>query len=133
MSDPIKMIPQITTGRPSTHPAAPSIRGPEQPGESFSELLRKSLSGATLAPTRQLTFSKHAQARVAQRGVEISQEGIQKLEDAIDLAREKGITDCLAYLEQTAYIVNVPSKVVVTVVDSQDSSVFTNIDGAVIL
>lgn len=135
MNDNVNRIPPITTGRPTTGgPKTPTIKGGEVQGPSFSEMLRGSLSKATLSTqSPALTFSKHAQIRAAQRGVELSTQDMQKLEGALEIAASKGITDSLVYLHDTAYIVNVPSKVVVTVMDSADQSVFTNIDGAVIL
>lgn len=132
MSDLIKPNLPIITGRPNIPPKAPVIKGQAAQGKSFHDLLTQSM-----APTRtqELTFSKHAQVRALQRGVEISPDDMQRLEMAVDLAGEKGITDSLVYLDGTAFIVNIPSKVVVTLVDSEDAAqnVFTNINGAVIL
>jgi len=116
----------ITTGRP-----APSASPPiTETGKTFRQLF-----DASLSQTRKLTFSKHAQARVEQRGVELSAADLEKLEQAVGKAAEKGVTDSLVYMNNTVFIVNVPSRVVVTVVDSSDTqhNVFTNINGAVIL
>jgi len=133
MSDLINRgLPPITTGRP-TPPKPPGIQGPATESTSFRELLRQSIPQQP--QTRELTFSKHAQARVAQRGVEVSPEDMLRLEGAISLAQEKGIKDSLVFLDGRAFVVNIPSKVIVTVVDNESSreNVFTNIDGAVIL
>lgn len=116
----------ITTGRPS-----PSVTQPvTDTGKSFRELLE-----ASLTQTSQLTFSKHAQARVEQRGVALSTQDLQRLERAVGSAEEKGITQSLVYMSGNAFIVNIPNRVVVTVVDGSDTeqNVFSNIDGAVIL
>ena len=132
MNNVIKPNLPIITGRPSAPPKAPDIKGHPQGGQSFREMFAASMPKTQ---THELTFSKHAQARIAQRGVEISAENMQQLGAAIDLADSKGITDSLVYLDGTAFIVNIPGKVVVTVVDNGDTAqnVFTNINGAVIL
>ncbi|MDR2908264.1 MAG: flagellar protein [Oscillospiraceae bacterium] len=125
----------ITTGRPGPRATLPgvSIQGPgtdPKTGKTFRELLEVSVPRA-----QELTFSKHALQRVEQRGISLSQKDLQRLNDAAGMAGEKGITDSLVYMNDTAFIVNVPNRVVVTVVDFSDSdqSVFTNINGAVIL
>lgn len=99
-------------------------------GQSFQELL-----GQAVTQTRQLTLSKHAQMRAGQRGIEITSEDMQRIDSAVGKAGEKGVTDTLVFMNNTAFIVNVPNKVVVTIVDGQDTqeNVFTNINGAVIL
>lgn len=124
----------IITGRPQP----PSTKGTAQPanapGESFGDLLRKSIATTTQAPAQQLTFSKHARNRTLERGIQLSQSDIDKLASAVGTAADKGINDTLVMMNNTAFIVNVPSRVVVTVVDgSEQENVFTNIDGAVIV
>ena len=50
-------------------------------------------------------------------------------------AKEKGINESLVLVDSLAFIVNVPSRTVVTAMDQTEtkSNVFTNIDGAVIM
>ncbi len=117
----------IITGRPGI-PHIPEA----QPGKSFQELLETSLAQRQ---TQALTFSRHARQRVEQRGVELSSDDMSRLSQAVERAGQKGITDSLVFMNDTAYIVNIPNRVVVTVVDSGDTehNVFTNINGAVIV
>lgn len=84
---------------------------------------------------KSLTISKHAMERAALRGIELDGENIERIARAADKAAEKGITDTLIFMDNTAFIVNVPSKVVITVVgaESDTESIFTNINGAVIV
>lgn len=118
----------ITTGRPFNDNSFAG--GMVVSGNSFQDILSQRISA-----TQPLTFSKHAQARTEQRGISLSETDMTKLSDAVGKARDKGLTDTLVFMNNTAFIVNVPSKVVVTVVDSGESggNVFTNIDGAVIV
>lgn len=119
----------VTTGRPAV-PKGPVTTGG---GASFREMLETSLRPQE--SSQEVTFSKHAMARVAQRGVEITSADLTRLGEAMGKAEEKGITDSLVLMNDRAFIVNVPNRVVVTVVDGGDTqqNIFTNIDGAVIL
>lgn len=127
--DPLR-LPLITTGRPFDSPQTTKVAA--NTGKSFQEMLTESVSRIK---SEGLTFSKHAQARTEQRGISLSQSDMTRLDNAIGKAKDKGLTDTLVFMNNTAFIVNVPSKVVVTVVESSeaDSTVFTNIDGAVIV
>ena len=59
---------------------------------------------------------------------------MQSLKNAVGLAAEKGVRDSLVVVQDAAFIVNVPSRTVITALDSTETNqrVFTNIDGAVI-
>lgn len=118
----------ITTGRPFD--AGSIAKGTVTTGQGFQDILSRRLE-----QNQELTFSKHALTRTEQRGISLSQTDMTRLDDAVVKARDKGLTDTLVLMDNTAFIVNVPSKVVVTVVDSSDknNNVFTNIDGAVIV
>ncbi len=68
------------------------------------------------------------------RDISISPAEMEKLETAIDKLAEKGGKDSLVMMQDKSFIVNVPSKTIVTVFDSSQmqENVFTNIDSAVI-
>lgn len=93
---------------------------------SFDELLSKELD--------KLKFSAHAQSRLASREISLGDEDISRLKSAVDIAGEKGSNESLILLDEKAFIVSVPNKTVITVVnkDPQSGSVITNIDSAVI-
>ncbi len=81
-------------------------------------------------------FSRHAVNRLSDRGIDLSQEQMQRLNQGKIQAGEKGIQESLILMDQLAFIVNVPNNTVVTAMDQTDSTksnVFTNIDGAVIV
>ena len=79
-------------------------------------------------------FSKHASNRLSDRNIELTQDQMNRLNNARNQANEKGINESLILVDQLAFIVNVKSNTVVTAMDSQEtgSNIFTNIDGAVI-
>jgi flagellar operon protein len=97
---------------------------------TFGDLLQQKIEQQS-----PLTFSKHAKNRTEQRGISLNESDLMRLTEAVGKANDKGLRDTLVFMNNTAFIVNVPSKVVVTVVDGSETeqNVFTNIDGAVIV
>lgn len=86
--------------------------------------------------TSNVTFSKHAVSRMNERDIALSSDEIVKLNNAVEAAEGKGIRDSLILMNSRAFIVNIPSNLVVTVLDSGDineQKVFTNLDGTVII
>ena len=81
----------------------------------------------------QVKFSKHAALRMNDRGLEMSDEQLVRLKSGTDMAADKGINDSLVMIDDLAFIVNVPSRTVITAIEAgSDTNVFTNINGAVI-
>ncbi len=81
-----------------------------------------------------LKFSRHANERLASRNISLSGEQVERLQEGVLRAREKGIKESLVMLDNLSFIVNVKNDTVVTALDSSsEQHVFTNIDGAVIV
>ena len=97
---------------------------------SFDEVLR-----AKQNELNPLKFSKHAVNRLNDRGISLSAEQSKRLADGVFKAGAKGINESLVLVDSLAFIVNVPSRTVVTAMDQTETTenVFTNIDGAVIM
>lgn len=93
---------------------------------SFEDVLRQQ---------QQLKFSKHASERLESRNISLSEEQNARLADGVEQASAKGIRESLVLVDSLAFIVNVPNKTVVTAMDQKEnnSNIFTNIDGAVII
>lgn len=105
-----------------------------QSGVSFQDVLfQKTLQG--MGQTQELKFSKHAAGRLSDRGIELSDNQMERLYDGVRRAGQKGIKDSLVIVDELAFIVNVPNNTVVTAMDSTETNdnVFTNINGAVIM
>lgn len=115
----------------SAKPVNLTSTGQTQTIESFQELLNRQLQ----KETTEVSFSKHANMRAKERNIEISSNDIGKLTDACDRASQKGIQDALIVMNDSAFIVNAKSKVVVTVVDKNEmkNNIFSNIEGAVFI
>ncbi|MFA7249281.1 MAG: TIGR02530 family flagellar biosynthesis protein [Dehalococcoidia bacterium] len=81
-----------------------------------------------------IQFSKHAAKRLEQRGLDMDERRMARLEKAVGQAEAKGSKDSLILLDELALVVSVQSRTVVTAMDEQSSKehVFTNIDSVVI-
>ena len=102
----------------------PSIPLPTD--QAVDKVLHRELEG--------LKFSKHAQERLSARNITLNEADLSRLQQAVSKADEKGSQDSLVLLRDTAFIVSVKNRTVVTAVDAAASkdNVFTNIDSAVI-
>jgi flagellar operon protein len=80
-------------------------------------------------------FSGHAIDRMQSRGIRFSQEDLGKLSEAVDKAAAKGSKDSLILMNDSALIVSVKNKTVVTVMDKNalKENVFTNIDSTIVM
>ncbi|MEA1961753.1 MAG: TIGR02530 family flagellar biosynthesis protein [Bacillota bacterium] len=96
---------------------------------AFNEILTEKLA------TKQLKFSNHAQERMKSRNIELSETDLNKVQEAVDRARNKGSRDSLILMKDLALLVSVKNNTVITAVDGQNmkENVFTNIDSAVIV
>lgn len=101
-----------------------------QQNSEFAALVRQSIQKGS-----QLNFSKHAVQRLESRSIELSPERLTQLSGAVEKAREKGVREALIMDGTTAFIVNVSSSTVITMMNGGEmkENVFTNIDGAVIM
>ena len=81
-----------------------------------------------------LKFSAHAESRMLSRGINLDNQALTKLSDAVDGVEKKGAKDTLILLSNQAFIVNVPNRTVVTAMEGNSirDNVFTNIDSTVI-
>lgn len=93
-------------------------------GSSFAE---------TLAQVEGLRFSNHAQKRLDDRNISLPDDGIQRLNEAVEKAKARGGKESLILMDDLAFIVNVKDRVVVTTMDAKQrgEGVFTQIDSVV--
>jgi len=98
-------------------------------GVPFSEILQNKEHDHAM----ELKFSKHAYERLASRNIDMTDDQLMRLENGAKKAYEKGIKESLVLVDNLAFIVSIKNNTVITAVDDDDSKVFTNIDGAVIM
>jgi len=112
-------------------------------GPSFTEILsrQKSIDELVADRTEQtvvsggIRFTKHADARLMQRNIRLTDEQMTRLEEGTRKASDKGIKESLVLVDDLAFIVNTDKKMVITAIDqnSSEDNIYTNIDGAVII
>jgi flagellar operon protein len=117
----------------------PGISGPGRPAESLPPSTPDTVEGpafASLLRSRSVgvQFSNHALQRLERRGITVEPGTLQRLDDAVARAAGKGARDAVVFVDNTAFVVAVANRTVVTAVDRDHmrDHVFTNIDSAVI-
>lgn len=80
-------------------------------------------------------FSKHALERISSRGIDLSERELDGLKQAVDKASDKGLKESLVMINDTALIVSIRNKTVITALkkESLREKVITNVDGVVIV
>ena len=93
--------------------------------ESFNSIFEQELD--------KLKFSNHALKRLESRNIQLGDQDLNKIQDAVSKAEQKGSKDSLVMMNDTAFIVNIPNRTVVTAlpVGESNENVFTNIDSVV--
>jgi len=105
---------------PAARPAPPA------PSRSFGDVLAER--------TPAVALSGHAVERLRRRGIELDATTMQRLSGGLDRAATKGSRESVVFVDDTAFVVSVRNRTVITAVDSAHmrDHVFTNIDSAVI-
>ncbi|NMA90249.1 MAG: flagellar protein [Amphibacillus sp.] len=109
------------------HPKQQKITKTHQQTSSFQTILDQTQA--------ELKISKHAQSRLNERKIEISNEKWQEISKQILEARQKGITDSLVITREATLLVSAKNHTVVTALDHHEaqSRIFTNINGAILI
>ena len=91
----------------------------------FDEIFSREISKVKL--------SKHAMQRLESRDIVLSESEMDKINDAVQKAEAKGSKDSLVMMNNTAFLVNIPNKTVITAMSllNANENVFTNIDSVV--
>ncbi|MFP3916191.1 TIGR02530 family flagellar biosynthesis protein [Lysinibacillus telephonicus] len=98
--------------------------------QSFRDHLR---SAAT--DSQELKISKHANERIQERNIHISDQEWQVVTDKVFEARSKGVNQPLVLMDQAALIVSAKNATVITAMERTEAKnqLFTNIDGTIVL
>lgn len=130
---PVASINQFVQGTRPVENRQPStaLRGAQASrtsGVSFGNLLDTAINRQS-----EVKFSRHAEIRLADRGIALDDAQRERLSQAVDKAGDKGIRNSLVVVDDVAMVVNVPNRTVVTAVVKGElrDNAFTNIDGAV--
>lgn len=103
---------------------------PNATSTSFKDVMAKELGSG-----RPVSFSKHAGERLFSRGLEMPQERVQQVADALDKAEAKGSRETLILFDDLALVASVKNRTVITAFDRDKlkEGVVTSIDSAIII
>ncbi len=110
-------------------------------GALFKDILNEATAGLQnglankVQTPSELKFSAHAVDRMRMRGVMYTPDQLQKIEGAVNKAAAKGSKETLVLTDNSALVVSVKNKTVITVMDKNalKDNVFTNIDSTVVI
>src|SRR5690554_573120 len=79
-----------------------------------------------------IKVSNHAHKRLAERRIQLTEQDLQRLDEAMERVDKKGGRESLMFYKNTAFIANIRNRTLITAMDPQNSNekIFTNIDSA---
>jgi flagellar operon protein len=107
---------------------------PSSSGQSFRSALEQVQGGSTTG-SEPLRFSAHAMQRLQSRNITLTGDDVARMNAMADKAAAKGSKQSLFIVRDTAMVVSIKNRTVITAVDqdSMKDNVFTNIDSAAII
>lgn len=111
------------------HYQLPNQKNSSSQNVSFQNLLSKEIKGS------ELKISKHAQERLTERKILLSDEEWSTINQKIVEARQKGVNDSLVLVSEAVLIINAKNNTVITAMDREEAKtqIFTNINGTIIM
>ena len=99
-------------------------------GKTFKNHLESFIHSET-----SLSISKHAEHRLQERNINISEDDWHRIEDKVKRARSMGVNESLVLLQDAALIVSAKNNTVITAMNREEASsqIFTNINGTIII
>ncbi len=113
----------------TTHPPWTTIENITAAKQSFLEQLNKAIQ------PQELKISKHANDRLKERNIHITETEWAHITDKVNEAKVKGIKESLVLMDQAALIISAKNSTVITAMDRKEAKdqLFTNIDGTIVL
>jgi len=99
-------------------------------GNKFDDLLKKEIN-----KNHGFVFSNHAAERLKDRNIRFNEADLKKINDGINMAKEKGASESLILYKNIALVTSIPNRTVITAIDKNmdKDMVVTNIDSVVLL
>ena len=112
---------------PIGNQATDRVQRDEKPSSDFADILARQQT--------KVKFSKHANERLRDRRIDLSDQELAKLDDTVERMAAKGARESLIYMNDLAFVVSVKNRTVITAMDgtSVKENIFTNIDSAAII
>ena len=100
-----------------------------------SQQQQRSFENYLDAAQKTVSFSQHAQLRLQERNIQLSEDTLAKLNNTVEQLAQKGARESLIYADNVAFVVSVTNRTVITAMDgkSENNNIITNIDSAAIL
>ncbi|MEW5785298.1 MAG: TIGR02530 family flagellar biosynthesis protein [Bacillota bacterium] len=128
-----RVVPRLHPAAPTRQPESGAARKPvakENGPVSFHQVLDQAQ-----VQRRELVFSAHARERMESRNIELHEEDLHKIGEAMDKAKAKGARSSLLLYGEIALLASVTNRTIITAVDgaTEREQIFTGIDSAVIV
>ena len=97
---------------------------------NFKDILNK-----TISKNASFVISNHAAERLQNRNISLNPADMNKINDGINKAEEKGSKECLILYKDVVLVTSIKNRTIITAMDKESSkgNVFTNIDSVVML
>jgi flagellar operon protein len=103
---------------------------PRQGKNNFTSILKE-----TIKKESSFVISNHAAERLKNRNISLNESDMNKINEGINKADEKGAKESLILYKDLVLVASVKNRTIITAVDKDSSkgNVFTNIDSVVLL
>ena len=124
----IQLIEDISSLRNNSKPQINS--GSKVSGNEFKDILNKAIN-----KDDSFIISKHAEERLKQRNIQLSETDMKQINEGINKAQAKGSSDCLICFKGNALVTSIKNRTVITAIDQENTkgNVYTNIDSVLFL
>jgi flagellar operon protein len=109
----------------------PSQQAVQQNQKSSGKDFEKAFLEALKRGKDAVKVSAHAERRMEERQISLSEEDIDKINKAMDVLEEKGARESLLLYKDSAFIASISSRTIITAMKSGEIDTVTNIDSAV--
>lgn len=130
------LLDQISKIKPKQTEVRPESRSEVGQSGSFADVLNDRLIETKVPRLDEpLKFSAHAKARLSSRNIDLSNEDMLQLQEAVKKVQAKGSKESLILSDKGAFLVSVQNNTVITAIDrdSLKENVFTNIDSTIMI
>ena len=97
------------------------------------EALKENQQVEASKPKSSISLSNHALKRMEQRGIELNEEDMEKLEEAFASLNQKGAENSLIIYNDLSLIASVENRTIITASKTEEMREITNIDSAILV
>jgi flagellar operon protein len=103
----------------------------QQKASSTGADFEKAFIDALKQKNDSVKVSAHAQNRMDERHIALSDEDMKKIKTAVDELGEKGARESLLLYKDSAFIASISNRTIITAMNGREMGTVTNIDSAV--